>query len=70
MVSVLASTAVDRGFIGGVMVSVLASTAVDRGFIGGVMVSMLASSAVDRGFEPQSGQTKEYKFVICCFSAN
>ena len=32
MVSVLASSAVDRGFIGGVMVRVLASSAVDRGF--------------------------------------
>ena len=28
----LASSAVDRGFIGGVMVSVLASSAVDPGF--------------------------------------
>ena len=37
--------------------------------IGGVMVSMLASSAVDRGFEPRSGQTKDYKIGICCFSA-
>ena len=37
--------------------------------IGGVMVSMLASSAVDCGFEPWSGQTKEYKIGICCFSA-
>ena len=34
----LASSLVDRGFIGGVMVSVLASSLVDRGFIGGVMV--------------------------------
>ncbi len=33
------------------------------------MVSMLASSAVDRGFKPWSGQTKEYKIGICCFSA-
>ena len=33
------------------------------------MVSMLASSVVDRGFEPQSGQTKDYKIDICCFSA-
>ena len=33
------------------------------------MVSVLASSAVDRGSEPQSGQTKEYKIVICCFTA-
>ena len=33
------------------------------------MVSMLASSAVDRGFEPRSGQTKDYKISICCFSA-
>jgi len=32
--------------------------------IGGVMVSILASSAVDRG----SGQTKDYKIGICCFS--
>ena len=37
--------------------------------IGGVMVSVLASSAADRGFEPQSGQTKDYKIGICCFSA-
>ena len=32
------------------------------------MVSVLASSAVDRGFEPLSGQTKDYKIGICCFS--
>jgi hypothetical protein len=37
--------------------------------IGGVMVSLLASSAVDRRFEPRSGQTKDYKIGICCFSA-
>ena len=30
---------------------------------------MLVVSAVDRGFEPQSGQTKDYKIGICCFSA-
>jgi hypothetical protein len=24
---------------------------------------------VDRGFEPQSGQTKDFKIGICCFSA-
>jgi hypothetical protein len=35
----------------------------------GVMVSMLASTTVDRGFEPRSGQTKDYKIGICCFSA-
>jgi hypothetical protein len=33
------------------------------------MVSMLASSAVDYGFEPRSGQTKDYKIGICCFTA-
>jgi hypothetical protein len=33
------------------------------------MVSMLASSTVDRGFEPRSGQTKDYKIGICCFTA-
>ena len=37
--------------------------------IGGVMVSVLASSVVDHGFEPQSGQTKDYKIGMCCFSA-
>ena len=36
--------------------------------IGGVMVSVLVLSAVDRGFEPRSGQTKDYKIGICCFS--
>ena len=35
--------------------------------IGGVIVSMLASRVVDQG--PQSGQTKDYKIGICCFSA-
>ena len=35
--------------------------------IGGVMVSMLASSAIDCMFEPQSGQTKDCIFGICCF---
>jgi hypothetical protein len=33
------------------------------------MVSMLASSVVNRGFEPRSGQTKDCKIGICCFSA-
>ena len=37
--------------------------------IGGIMVSVLALSAVDRGFEPRSGQTKDYRIGICCFSA-
>ena len=32
------------------------------------MVNILASSVVDRGFEPRSGQTKDYKIDICCFS--
>ena len=40
-----------------------------RNRIGGVMGSVLASSAVDRGFEPRSGQTKDYKIGMCCFSA-
>ena len=33
------------------------------------MVSVLASSAVDRGSKSRSGQTKDYKFDICCYSA-
>jgi hypothetical protein len=30
---------------------------------------MFASSVEDRGFESRSGQTKDYKIGICCFSA-
>ena len=37
--------------------------------IAGIMVGVLASSVVDCGFEPGSGQTKDYKIGICCFSA-
>jgi hypothetical protein len=33
------------------------------------VVSVLTLSAVDDGFEPRSGQTKDYKIGICCFSA-
>ena len=36
--------------------------------IGGVMTKVLALIAVDRGFDPRSGQTKDYKIGICCFS--
>jgi hypothetical protein len=32
------------------------------------MVSVLVSRAIDCGLEPRSGQTKEYKIGICCFS--
>ena len=32
------------------------------------MVSVLLSSAVDRGFESRSGQPKDYRIGICCFS--
>ena len=37
--------------------------------IGIILISVLALSAVDRGFEPRSGQTKDYKIGMCCFSA-
>ena len=33
------------------------------------MVSVLTSSRVDRVFQSLSGQTKDYKIGICCFSA-
>ena len=36
--------------------------------ISGIIVDVLASSAIDCGFEPRSGQTKDYKIGICCFS--
>ena len=45
------------------------NTQMSMNHIGGVMVSVLASSAVDCGFEPRSGQAKDYKIDICCFSA-
>ena len=32
------------------------------------MASVLASSVVVRGFESRSGQSKDYKIGICCFS--
>ena len=38
--------------------------------IGGLVVSVLASSVIDCVFEPQWSQTKDYKIVFCCFSAN
>jgi hypothetical protein len=34
---------------------------------GGVIVSVLVSGVVDRGFKPQSGQTKDYNIIMCCF---
>ena len=37
--------------------------------IGGIIVGVFALSTVDREFKPQSGQTKDYKIGICCFSA-
>ena len=30
---------------------------------------MFTLSAVDHGLDPRSGQTKDYKIGICCFSA-
>jgi hypothetical protein len=33
------------------------------------VVSMITSRDVDHGFEPRSGQTKDYKIGIFCFSA-
>ena len=36
--------------------------------IGGVMVNVFVASVMNRGFEPRSGQTKDYKIDICCFS--
>ena len=35
---------------------------------GDVIVKVLASSVVDHEFEPRSGQTKDYKIIICYFS--
>jgi hypothetical protein len=37
--------------------------------ISGVMGSTITSSTTNFGFEPRSGQTKDHKIGICCFSA-
>ena len=37
--------------------------------IGGVIASVFASNVVDSGFEPRSGQTKDFKINIYCYSA-
>ena len=37
--------------------------------MGDLMANVLASSAADRGLDAQSGQTKDYKIGIYCFSA-
>jgi hypothetical protein len=34
------------------------------------MVSMFAPSVIDPVFEPRSGQSKDYKIGICCFSVS
>ena len=36
--------------------------------ISGVIVSMLSFSVVNHGFQPKSGQTKDCKIGIRCFS--
>jgi hypothetical protein len=80
MVSLLTSSAVDRVFepplfdVVGVMVSLLTSSVVDRVFepplfgVGGLMVSLLTSGVVPRVFEPPSGQDKDYRIGMFCFS--
>jgi hypothetical protein len=69
MVSLLPSSVVDHGFIGGAMVSLLPSSVVDHGFIGGAMVTLLPLSVVDHGFRNiQCTQDKiivfEFKEII------
>jgi hypothetical protein len=34
------------------------------------MFSLLTLGAADHEFDPRSGQTKDYKIDICCFSAD
>ena len=34
------------------------------------MVSVLVVGAIDRGLEHRSGETKDYRIGICCFSDN
>ena len=37
--------------------------------ISAIMASLLTLSVVDHGFKPRSGQAKDYKIGVCCFSA-
>ena len=70
MVSVLAASAVNRGFetrSGKTKYYEICMCGFSNR-IGGVMVSVLAASAVDRGFRLRSGQIKDNKIGIYCFS--
>ena len=75
-ISVLASSAVDRGFDprSGQKTTywphqVTTSLYWQSNHIDDVRISVLASSVVDRGFDPRSGQTKNDKIGTCCFAA-
>ena len=35
-----------------------------------IVISMLSPSMIDCGYESGSGQTKDYKIGVCCFSAH
>ena len=50
------------------MINTARSKAFYINHIGGVMVSLFDSGVVDRAFETWSGQSKDYKIDICCFS--
>ena len=41
---------------------------INKSCIGSAMVSVLVSIVIDHWFQPRSGQTKDNKISICCFS--
>jgi hypothetical protein len=45
-------------------------TSPNKDHIAGVIACVLAAIAVDRGFKLRSGQIKDFKIGICCFSAS
>ena len=49
-------------------ISCICTTSKVKDHIVSVMVSVVTSNAADRRFEPRSGQTKDYKLRMCCFS--
>ena len=65
----LAVTQMSAGFYPSSQFSLQFNIIIQTNRIGSVMISVLASSVVDCEFEPQTGQTKDYKISICCFSA-
>jgi hypothetical protein len=65
IVSMLALSVVDCGFIGGVIVSMLALSVVDCGFIGGVMVSHANHYTTNAVFDNKESCNEQIMKSVC-----